>query len=81
MPSETDNAVVREGIIAFNEKLLGERDKTFSIFLKDPLGNVFGGIFGVRHAVMQFGIRCHACLTSNMKPNTKQGALSLQIFF
>ncbi len=44
MPSETDNAVVREGIIAFNEKILGERDKTFSIFLKDPLGNVFGGI-------------------------------------
>lgn len=31
-PSEADNAIVREGIVAFNEKILGERDKTFSIF-------------------------------------------------
>lgn len=43
-PSEADNAVVREGIIAFNEKILGERDRTFSIFLKDDQGKVFGGI-------------------------------------
>ena len=34
-PSEADNAVVREGIIASNEKILGERDKAFSIFLKN----------------------------------------------
>jgi len=43
-PSETDNAVVREGIIAFNENILGERDTAFSIFLKNDLGKVFGGI-------------------------------------
>ena len=43
-PTEADNAVVREGIIAFNEKVLGERDRAFSIFLKNSLGKVFGGI-------------------------------------
>ena len=43
-PAEADNAVVREGIIAFNENILGERDKAFSIFLKNDLGKVFGGI-------------------------------------
>lgn len=43
-PAETDNAVVAEGIVAFNESVLGERDKEFSIFLKDDSGKVFGGI-------------------------------------
>ena len=43
-PAEADNAVVSEGIIAFNEKILGERDKAFSIFLKNDFGKVFGGI-------------------------------------
>ena len=43
-PAEADNAVVREGIIAFNENIVGERDKAFSIFLKNDLGKVFGGI-------------------------------------
>ena len=43
-PSDADNDVVREGIIAFNENILGERDKAFSIFLKNDLGKVFGGI-------------------------------------
>ncbi len=43
-PAEADNAIVSEGIIAFNEKILGERDKAFSIFLKNDLGKVFGGI-------------------------------------
>ncbi len=43
-PSEADNAVVREGIVAFNESVLGERDRAFSIFLKNDLGQVFGGI-------------------------------------
>jgi predicted acetyltransferase/predicted GNAT family acetyltransferase len=42
-PTEADNAVVREGIVAFNEHILGERDKTFSIFLKNDLGKIFGG--------------------------------------
>ena len=43
-PSQADNAIVREGIIAFNEKIIGERDKEFSIFLKNDSGKVFGGI-------------------------------------
>gem|GEM_PF-1138355 len=43
-PTEADNAVIREGIVAFNENALGERDKAFSIFLKNDLGEVFGGI-------------------------------------
>ena len=43
-PTETDNAVVREGILAFNESIIGERDKNFSIFLKNDSGKIFGGI-------------------------------------
>lgn len=43
-PTEIDNAVVREGITAFNEKRVGERDKTFSIFLRDDSGKIFGGV-------------------------------------
>lgn len=43
-PIEADNAVLREGVIAFNETILGERDKAFSIFLKNDLEKVFGGI-------------------------------------
>lgn len=43
-PSNADNAVIREGIVAFNEKIVGERDKEFSIFLKNDQGKVFGGI-------------------------------------
>ena len=33
-PVEADNAIVREGIIAFNASILGERDKAFSIHEK-----------------------------------------------
>lgn len=43
-PTEADNAVVKEGIIASNETIVGERDKEFSIFLKNDSGKVFGGI-------------------------------------
>lgn len=43
-PSPADNAVISEGIIASNAQILGERDKEFSIFLKDDSGKVFGGI-------------------------------------
>jgi GNAT superfamily N-acetyltransferase len=47
-PSQADNAVVTEGIIASNEKIIGERDKEFSIFLKNDSGKVFGGIQAFR---------------------------------
>lgn len=43
-PSEADNALVREGIIAYNEKIIGERDKEFSIFLKNDVGKIVGGM-------------------------------------
>ncbi|MBA3816060.1 MAG: GNAT family N-acetyltransferase [Parachlamydiaceae bacterium] len=43
-PTEADIAIVREGIIASIENIVGERDKAFSIFLKNDLGKVFGGI-------------------------------------
>ena len=43
-PCHADNDVVREGVIAFNENIVGERDKAFSIFLKNDSGKVFGGI-------------------------------------
>lgn len=43
-PTEADNAIVREGMTAFNERILGERDKVFSIFLKNDLGKVVGGL-------------------------------------
>ena len=43
-PSQTDNAVISEGLIASNAHIVGERDKAFSIFLKNDSGNVFGGI-------------------------------------
>lgn len=44
VPSEADNAVVREGIVAFNENIIGERDQAFSIFLKNDDEKVFGGL-------------------------------------
>ncbi|MBS0636436.1 MAG: GNAT family N-acetyltransferase [Verrucomicrobia bacterium] len=43
-PSEADNAIVREGILASIENIVGVRDKAFSIFLKNDSGKVFGGI-------------------------------------
>ena len=43
-PTKADNAVVEEGIIAFNESILGERDRAFSIFLKNDSGKIFGGL-------------------------------------
>lgn len=43
-PNEADNAVVTEGITASIEKILGGRDKAFSVFLKSDAGSVFGGI-------------------------------------
>lgn len=31
-PTEADNAIVRDGLSAFNEKILGVKDVPFSIF-------------------------------------------------
>jgi GNAT superfamily N-acetyltransferase len=43
-PSQSDNEVVKEGLIQSYEAQFGERDKQFSIFLKDDSGKVFGGL-------------------------------------
>lgn len=43
-PNENDNAAVREGIVAFNERIIGERDKPLSIFLKNDLEKIVGGL-------------------------------------
>jgi GNAT superfamily N-acetyltransferase len=43
-PTQADNAVISEGIVASNARIVGERDKAFSIFLKHDSGQVFGGI-------------------------------------
>ncbi len=43
-PSPADNDVVREGLIQSYEAEFGERDKPFSIFLKNDSGKVFGGL-------------------------------------
>lgn len=43
-PSQSDNEVVKEGLIKSYEAQFGERDKEFSVFLKNESGKVFGGI-------------------------------------
>ena len=44
-PSRTDNDLVMDGLIAFNEGIIGEpRDRVFSIFLKSELEKICGGI-------------------------------------
>ena len=43
-PSHSDNQVVNEGLIKSYEAQFGERDKEFSVFLKNDSGKVFGGI-------------------------------------
>lgn len=43
-PSQADNNIILEGLIKSYEKIIGERDKPFSIFLKDDSGKIFGGI-------------------------------------
>lgn len=44
IPSRTNNTVVEEGMISYNEGILGERDKAFSLLLKHDFGTVFRGI-------------------------------------
>lgn len=43
-PSQSDNEVVKEGLIKSYESQFGERDKEFSIFLKSDSGGIFGGL-------------------------------------
>jgi ribosomal protein S18 acetylase RimI-like enzyme len=43
-PAQADNAVLSEGVAAYNEAILGERDTPFSIFLRNELRQVVGGL-------------------------------------
>ena len=43
-PSETDNNVINNGVFEAHAGLVGERDKSFSVFLKNNVGEIFGGI-------------------------------------
>jgi GNAT superfamily N-acetyltransferase len=44
-PSQADNDALREGLVTWYEREMGQtRDKEFSVFLKNNLGQVFGGI-------------------------------------
>ena len=44
-PNQADNDAVVEGLVVHYERLMGEtRDKEFSVFLKNDLGEILGGI-------------------------------------
>lgn len=44
-PSQADNDALMEGLITSYEREMNEtRDKEFSVFLKNNLGEIFGGI-------------------------------------
>ena len=44
-PSQADNDAVMEGLISFNERIIDvPRDKKFSVFLKNDLAEIVGGI-------------------------------------
>lgn len=45
-PTESDNQFLTEQLIAFNEKVFGEREKPLSIFIKDDAGKIVGGLQG-----------------------------------
>ena len=43
-PSEADNQILSNALMAFNEKVFGEQVKPISIFLKDDTNSIRGGI-------------------------------------
>jgi ribosomal protein S18 acetylase RimI-like enzyme len=44
-PSQADNALLREGLVSFYEKIIGEpRDREYSVFLKNDAGKIVGGL-------------------------------------
>lgn len=45
-PADYDNQFITEQLIAFNERVFGEREKPLSLFLKDHGGKIVGGLQG-----------------------------------
>ena len=43
-PDQAENSVISEGVFAAHADLIGEKDKSFSVFLKNDAGQVFGGV-------------------------------------
>ena len=43
-PTEADNTVIGDGVFAAHAYLIGEKDKSFSVFLKNDAGQVLGGV-------------------------------------
>lgn len=49
-PSFDDKQVVIDGINTFNDNILNDKVKSFSVFLKDESNHVRGGVFGWLHS-------------------------------
>ncbi len=43
-PEPTENAVLSDGVFAAYADLVGERDRSFSVFLKNNSGKILGGL-------------------------------------
>ncbi len=43
-PTDTDNTVISDGVFAAHADLVGEKDQSFSVFLKNDTGKIMGGI-------------------------------------
>lgn len=43
-PSKTDNDLVSEELFLSHKDIIGEKDKTCSFFLKNDVGEIFGGM-------------------------------------
>ncbi len=43
-PTQASNDVIRDGVFNSSKEIIGERDKDFSIFLKDGTMKILGGI-------------------------------------
>lgn len=49
-PTDVDIKIIREGIVGFNAKIIGEGAKSFSVYLKDGNNNICGGILAWLHS-------------------------------
>ncbi len=43
-PKQVDNEIVSDGVFKAHANLIGEKDKSFSVFLRNDAGQIFGGI-------------------------------------
>lgn len=43
------NEIIRDGILDFNAKHIGEKPKTFSVFVRNPKNEIIGGAIVYAH--------------------------------